>query len=98
MHKRSKTKAALVERLDQGPLFLVRLGPAFERALTTNHTNRRTADHFPRVKSGNFIGALPFATDASLNGPGADHAAASYTSLSGVNPSRMHCTRRYAIT
>ena len=33
--------------------------------------------HFPRVKSGNFCGALPLATLASLNGMGALHAAAS---------------------
>ncbi len=31
----------------------------------------------PRVKSGNFTGALPDATDRSDNGPGALHAAAS---------------------
>ena len=31
----------------------------------------------PRVKSGNFIGALPFATDRSESGPGTLHAAAS---------------------
>ena len=37
----------------------------------------RTAVHRPRMKSGNFTGALPFATDISLSGPGADHAAAS---------------------
>jgi len=33
--------------------------------------------HRPRVKSGNFTGALPCATDASLRGPGADQDAAS---------------------
>ena len=31
----------------------------------------------PRVKSGNFIGALPLATDISVSGSGALHAAAS---------------------
>ena len=31
----------------------------------------------PRVKSGNFIGMLPFATDISVSGSGALHAAAS---------------------
>jgi hypothetical protein len=34
----------------------------------------------PRVKSGNFIGALPLATDISVSGIGALHVAASYTS------------------
>ena len=40
---------------------------------TTNQERR----HPPRVKSGNFTGALPCATDASLNGAGTLHAAAS---------------------
>ena len=35
------------------------------------------ACHLPRVKSGNFTGMLPLATDSSLMGPGALHAAAS---------------------
>ena len=47
--------------------------------------SRRTAAHrltdgfaqSPRVKSGNFIGALPFATDISDSGKGALHVAAS---------------------
>ena len=42
--------------------------------------NTRAFSHSPRVKSGNFIGALPFATDISVSGNGALHAAASYTS------------------
>ncbi len=46
--------------------------------------------HLPRVKSGNSTGVLPFATDTSLNAPAALHAAASYTSISGAVPSRMH--------
>ena len=46
--------------------------------------------HLPRVKSGNFCGALPAASEARLNGPGADQAAASYTSRSGTSPLRMH--------
>jgi predicted ATPase/DNA-binding winged helix-turn-helix (wHTH) protein len=50
--------------------------------------------HNPRVKSGNFTGALPWATEVLLNGPGADQAAPSYTSISGGNPSRMHCSKR----
>ncbi len=50
--------------------------------------------HLPRVKSGNSTGALPFATDTSLNAPAALHAAASYTSISGAVPSRRHCTSR----
>lgn len=54
----------------------------------------RAAFHFPRVKSGNFTGTLPCATDISLSGPGALTAAASYTSISGARPSRMHCIRR----
>jgi hypothetical protein len=33
--------------------------------------------HFPRVKSGNCMGAPPCCTEASLSGPGALHAAAS---------------------
>src|SRR5262245_19835024 len=40
----------------------------------------RGEDQFPRVKSGNFIGALPFATDISVSGNGALQVAASYTS------------------
>ncbi len=50
--------------------------------------------HNPRVKSGNFTGALPWATEVLLNGPGADQAAPSYTSISGGSPSRMHCNKR----
>ena len=33
--------------------------------------------HLPRVKSGNSIGALPWATEATLSGETEDHAAAS---------------------
>jgi len=50
--------------------------------------------HCPCVKSGNFCGALPCATDASLNPPIALQAAASYTSISGASPPRMHSTSR----
>jgi predicted ATPase/DNA-binding winged helix-turn-helix (wHTH) protein len=50
--------------------------------------------HNPRVKSGNFTGALPWATEVLLNGAGADQAAPSYTSISGGSPSRMHCNKR----
>ena len=45
--------------------------PLYDSRLT------RFSFHFPRVKSGNFTGALPFATDSKLSGPGALHAAAS---------------------
>ena len=51
----------------------------------------------PRVKSGNFTGALPFATLISLSGKGALHAAESYTSMSGTSPSRRHSTMRQAM-
>jgi hypothetical protein len=37
----------------------------------------RTSVQRPRVKSGNFIGIEPLATEISLSGPGALHAAAS---------------------
>ena len=60
----------------------------FEHWTRLNSSAGHLLDHFaiceparsrqwPRVKSGNFIGALPFSTDARLNGPGDDHAAAS---------------------
>src|ERR1700722_19694560 len=44
--------------------------------------------HDPRVKSGNFTGALPWATEVLLKGAGADQDAPSYTSMSGGSPSR----------
>jgi hypothetical protein len=50
--------------------------------------------HDPRVKSGNFTGALPWATEVLLKGAGADQDAPSYTSMSGGSPSRMHCNKR----
>lgn len=50
--------------------------------------------HNPRVKSGNFTGALPWATEVLLKGAGADQAAPSYTSMSGGSPSRIHCNKR----
>jgi hypothetical protein len=50
--------------------------------------------HNPRVKSGNFTGALPWATEVLLSGAGADQDAPSYTSMSGGSPSRMHCNKR----
>lgn len=56
----------------------------------TNQPVEVTPAQAPRVKSGKRIGALPWATESSLNGPGALHAAASYTSKSGARPSRMH--------
>ena len=40
-------------------------------------TDVRASDQRPRVKSGNLIGAEPLATEISLKGPGALHAAAS---------------------
>ena len=45
-----------------------------------------------RVKSGMAMGALPAASDASLKGPGALHAAASYTSF--TKDSGLGLTRR----
>jgi hypothetical protein len=50
--------------------------------------------HRPRVKSGNFTGALPCASEVLLSGVGDDHAAPSYTSISGGSPSCMHCNKR----
>ena len=48
----------------------------------------------PRVKSGNLTGALPSSTEASLSGPGALQAAASYTSRSGAMPLCIHSISR----
>ena len=57
---------------------LVRREPTGELA-TTSPTLRqaRASLHLPRVKSGNFTGALPLASDCSLSGPGTLQAAAS---------------------
>lgn len=62
--------------------------------ITQSQASRRGCCHFPRVKSGNFMGALPCATESSLNGAGTVQDAASYTSMSGVNPSRIHWISR----
>src|SRR5690606_34547850 len=57
----------------------------------------RGPSHAPRVKSGKRTGALDIASEASLSGQGALHAAASYTSKSGGSPSRIVSTSRNAM-
>src|SRR5947209_3466260 len=49
---------------------------------------------WPLVKSGKAAGALPCASEASLSGVGADQLAASYTSISGGRPLRIHSRSR----
>ncbi len=72
----------LVNRRNLGPESQV--AAAFETALSAvspaaHYPSRLTrfSCHLPRVKSGNFTGMLPCATDWKLSGPGALQAAAS---------------------
>src|SRR5260370_15162735 len=62
------------------------------------HQALRAASQAPRVKSGNWTRALPFATDSSLSRAGTLQGAASYTSISGGRPLRRHSIRRQLIT
>jgi hypothetical protein len=57
------------------------------------HSLAAACCQLPRVKSGKGTQML-CATHMKLRGPGADSAAASYTSMSGGLPSRMHWIRR----
>ncbi len=66
---------------------LAQARPAKPAPMIVTFMERDYFFQLPRVKSGKVTAPPPRTIESSDNGPGADHAAASYTSISGAIPS-----------